>query len=314
MKETNKKIKKAQRDVELARRISSVMIKIDGKNFEVFLRKELLDPLMLGGRISVIGPSGSFDEVLLMEVAIGPSRPYNAGWIPSVNGHKRWWFRERKKIFEIAEEQYRMVAPSIFWFIQFFADKRVSNWKCNHDNLYSVKMTKKWWSHREKHMYHWEKTVKVKPATRFSVNAKDNFIVKDVFSAELDFNKTIRVQLGGLARFCDKRLKRDKDEYKRKKSFNKLKSAQDIQGAVDRLPSYHKIETLNHLPNGKENVFYRDLAQLFDWNEIDKSAERKIADSALSGTGERIGDLQLKIVSIQNNIVFEVEAKPLPAR
>lgn len=223
MKKTREE-KMAQRDVKLARRISLVTIEINrGAEVKISLKEELLNPLMLGGRISVIGPSEALDEVLLMELGIGPSRPYHAGWMPSVNGHKRWWFRERRKLFEITEEQYGAVAPLIFCFIQFFADKRVSGRKCNHDNLYSVKMTKKWWSHRRKRIYHWEKIVNVKPSTCFSVNLKDNFIAGDVFSAELNFNKTLKAQLEGLARFIDKRLKRHRsNKHKGKKVLTSL--------------------------------------------------------------------------------------------
>lgn len=312
-----KKEKMAQRDVELARRISLVIIEINREaEIKVFLREELLNPLILGGRISVIGPSGALDKVLLMEVGIGPTRPYHAGWMPSANGHKGLWFRERKKFFEITEEQYRTVAPLIFCFIQFLADKRVSGWKCNHGNLYSVKMTRKWWSHRKKRMYNRETNVNVKPATRFSVSTKDNFIVSDVFSAELDLNETLKFQLKGLANFVDKLLKRYRsNEYKGKKSFNKLKAAQYIQDAVDRLPNYHTIEMLKHLPLGEKNVFYRQLTELFKWNGVDKTVERKSADSVLPGSKKRFRTMQLRVVSVKNDdVVFEVEARPLPAK
>ena len=122
--------------------------------------------------------------------------------------------------------------------------------------------------------------------------------------------------MGGLSRFVDKRLKRYRGgEYKGKKSFHKLKAAQDIQGATGRLPNYHMIEMLNYLPGGRKNVFYRHLAQLFNWNEVDKTAERKFADLALSGHGKRFKEMQLLIISIKDShIVFEVEARPLPAK
>lgn len=298
---TTRKEKMARRDVELARRISLVTIEIDREaKITLSLKEELLNPLRLGGRISVIGPSGVLDESLLMEVGIGPSRPYNAGWMPADNSHKRWWFPERKNFFEITEEQYRVVAPLIFCFIQFFADRRVSRWKCNHNNPYSVKIMRRWWSHRKKRFFNREEVVNVKLATRFSVSTKDNFILSDVFLAELGFNESLRIKLGRLARFVDKRLKRCRSEYKGKKDFCKLKASQDIREAADRLPNYHMIEMFNHLPYGRKNVFYRHLAKLFKWDEIDKTAERKFADSALFGSEKRFGKMQLQVVSMKD--------------
>ena len=70
------------------------------------------------------------------------------------------------------------------------------------------------------------------------------------------------------------------------------------------------IEMLNYLPGGRKNVFYRHLAQLFNWNEVDKTTERKFAELALSGHGKRFKEMQLRIISIKDSyIVFEVEAK-----
>lgn len=307
-------LKKIVNDVELVRKTAVVVIEIDGQDDVVICENCSDFNSRLGGTIAVIGPTRIddlyFERAVLLEVGIGPSRPYKQGWIS--DGVNKRWFTERKKCFSITKGQYLVCAPIIFKYLQKIADKRVAQWKCNLDNPFFVPGTKKWWSHREKKMYVDKASIAITPATRFSVSIEDGLILSDIFWAELEGNATLKKYLKGLTGFIDKRLKRNRQEGYR--DFSKLKAAEDARSALSRIPFYMKVEIMERFfeKTASRINTYNDLATMIGW-DFSQTKERRLADAALPDCGQRVGEMQVRITGGLDNgkdyIVFEVAAK-----
>lgn len=307
-------LKKIVNDVGVARSTAIVVVEIDEKNNIAVFENCPDFSSRLGGTIAVIGPGTvddiHFERAILLEIGVGPSRPYKQGWIS--DGMDKKWFSERKKCFSISQDQYLACAPIIFKYLQKIADKRVAQWKCNLDNPFYISGTRKHWSHRGRKMYI-DDVIRTKvPAVRFSVSTKDSLILSDIFLAEIEINESMKKSLKGLAGFIDKRLKRNRENHY--VDFSKLKAAEDIGKSLMRLPLYLKAEMLERFFGKRQdrNKIYNDLAELIGW-DFEKTRERRSADVALPDINERIGDIQIAITSSfqegKDYIVFEVVAR-----
>jgi len=289
-------LEKVKKDVEVVMKNATgiIIIRKDNKSFQ-FIQNS--NPRL--GVLAIIGPADRFEKALLVEVGIGPSRPYHQ----SSGCRCRKWIAGRKKCFELSRTQYLLVAPFVFDFIKKLARQKVNKWRSG--GYFWIKSPKRYWSQRQKKLFRTEVWRQWPKGTRFSFSKKDYFFLADIFWAEMNLNTQIIYELSNLARFIDKRLSRYKNDkyYKGIRPFHRLKGAQDVKECTTRLPSYLKKELLNYLPSGKNNYFYRDLQNFFDLSE-DCLPEEILARQAkkLSDPRERLQNIQVKVTSGLNNL------------
>lgn len=151
--------------------------------------------------IAVVGPgtiNGSemfFQEAVLLEIGIGPTRPYHNSYA------NRVWLHERKKWFFLSAEQYGRLRPMVFRVIKEIAMARISCW----ENLtWTMKEKKNHYSRKRKKFFQDRTRWREYPTgTRFSVSKKDDLFLADIYAFDAENNPLVRKQLEGLAKFID---------------------------------------------------------------------------------------------------------------
>lgn len=266
----NKKIlKKIEDDVETVKKISKILITVDGENNVSW---QLTDNLEkgIGGIIAVIGPAENFKETLLLEIGTGRSRPYAETIYPG------YFVNYRKKFFEINVCQYNAVAPYIFKAIQLITDLRITKWKCYPDDPFKVKYNNQWYTKRNS-FNSWEVSIETIPAIRFAFAKKDQFVINDMLYLFYHSEWT-RKKMTGLGNYIDKVLSRHKKKRRIFKRFERLKNVVEAKRALRAWPKFLVKEMLlKHLPEGNKNFFFYELAELVGWDGITFSQEKEKA-------------------------------------
>lgn len=315
MKGLNKeRIKKlALADVQNVKReaCSVICISADG------VATEKLNDQWRLGVIAVVGPAYAFGEyfpeAVLCEIGLGKSRPYHEAKKPfsSLLPDEPKNIPQRKKWFRLSEEQYLAVISFLFQRLRKITDAKCWARKCNPDNPFFVTMPRNYYSHRKKILHESEPRRPAASGIRFSVSKKDRFLRSDINHAYFT-GKKLKQQLGGLARFIDKRLK----SYRvsgHKKQFYELKGAIQIKGMIEArkesLPSHLISEMLHfHLPKGKKNVYFYHLCNLFGLDG-EEAKHRNIMNESLPDAKRRLDGIDLRIVRKNpkdDHIVFEL--------
>lgn len=289
-----------QRDVDLVEREAKIVIDITSLSIRQNPRPGL-------GIIAVVGPGKflgmDFKKALLCEIGLGKSRPYHEAKRPG--GEK--FIQKRRRWFSLTEEQYLIIAPEIFKLLQGLADNRIDNWKCgpNSDNPFRIRVPRSFWSRHEKTLF---QTLSWKPlprGARFAVSLSDEFdefLLKDIFWAELNLNSGLQGHLKGLARFIDLYLSVYKDKIGKNgfsRRFPKLKRVQQIRemiysSSLSGSP-YLLIEMLNYLPQKESNCLWPYITTHLIPFGGEETKERKLSTQAITGPESRLKGIQLRI-------------------
>ncbi len=292
----------ANKDAKKVQEQGVAVFKISGKN-------DIEERYNSAPKLNVIGVVGegafrgvSSKEALLCEIGIGHSEPYQRAGAPRklVKENEPRTIARRRKWFSMDINQYTLVAPRIFDLLQEISNKKVNSRKYNLDNPFYIKISKKFWSPRRGWLKS-EKSVPVDQGIVFLVDVRDSLLVKDILWAELNNNIKLNSYLDKFARLISKRLSKC---YSRRKSFEVLKGVKEVTAMVDRVPLYLRQELLNRISNNKK-VDFSLLANIrhyiFKWDGKE-SLERLLALDALPNPKNRIGDMQLRIISGLENL------------
>jgi len=250
------------------------------------------------GIIAVIGQTEKFEKVVLLEVGIGPSRPYH----PSEKVYSK-----RRKWFWLTEKQYNLIAPALFELVAVITKEQVAKRK---NAFFSFSFTKRKYTYRKKGFTSYEKRKQFPQGSCFSVNLSDSFVANDICYAELHINKQVHKEIYGLGRLIDKRVNwYSPSRYKGKRTFKTLKVREDLILLTKRLPRHLKQHLVSFFPNGKSTMFYFHILNLLQVFGDDLCQEIQIADQALPKPKNRLRNIQLKTTrkhKDQNIVVFEV--------
>lgn len=296
----NEKIlKKIKSDVETVKKISKILIKIDREHNVKLQFNDNLEK-GIGGVIAVIGPTENFEleEVLLLEIGTGRSRPYAESIYPG------YYVNCRKKLFEISSEQYKVVSPYIFKAIQFVADLRIAKWKCCPPNHYRVKYNSNWYTKRNG-FNSLNISVDKTPAIRFAFAKTDEFVVNDMLCLFLssDWTKKKMIGLGG---YVDKILSVCKNKKRIFRRFKRFKNVIEVKKALKKWPDFLVKEMLlKHLPGGDKNFFFYEVAELIGWDGDTLSEEKKKAlTSSIDRKDEAVSNIKNKINYVRKDDKF----------
>lgn len=268
--------------------------------------------------LAVIGPYAdhrwNLEEAVLLEVGFGYTRPYAEVHIPPSMRKlgEPQNFIPRFPGFQISEQQYRAVAPYIFRYLQERALAQVMSredgWrtykvkalgeKNSGQKLRKTVLTKKGRLAEVNLAY--EKP----PMVRFSAFLHDQFLVNDLYWAELYGNTSVKEQLTGLSSEMRSLLDRANRRYK-----NTPKSwmqSGDFANAVIKLDRFvtawgddvrdrsyiQKILLRDYLD--ERHYFFDELAARIRWSG-EPIQEDILAKSALSEPETRVLGTQLRI-------------------
>ena len=282
-----------------------IIISPDNKSFEL-VRNE-------NGRLGVlaiIGPSRAFgqdfQESLLAEIGIGPTRPYHEAFGLNRQPNQSN-VHQRGKYFCLTAGQYDLVAPTVFDFITRIAQETMAGWK--HRPFILQVLTRRAWSHKHKTIFEKESWIEISDGKRFAISKKDIFLLRDIYWAELNLNPVIIHKLSSIARFIDKRTDfyRRYGHYKWKRPFEKIKVRSDIEKSVigpkGDFPLYLKEEIFKRLPRGQKTMFYEEIKKLFGLDGL-SAPEQRLAQQAteLGNPKQRLGEIQLFVTTGLNGV------------
>ncbi|MBI4094974.1 MAG: hypothetical protein HY435_02155 [Candidatus Liptonbacteria bacterium] len=295
-----------RRDVKRVRREAEIVLEVR----ENFIR-ETKNPDPGLQVIAVVGSGEAFgrqfDEALLSEIGQRKSRPYHEAYARSktpaashIGGRRNW--------LSLSEEQYRAVAPVVFNRLQCIADERFAAWKCGPGNPFYVRTHRAYYSRKQRRIFASENHKPQPRGTRFSVSVSDEFFLRDVYYAERELNVGLGRHMRGLARYLDLLL----HHYgKSRKGFRNPKC---VGAAKDRIETsslsrtpYLLAEMMeHHLPHGRKNGLWREIADLIEWDGK-KTRQMELAESALDRPEVRLGSIQLRVIrEYETYTVFEV--------
>jgi hypothetical protein len=259
--------------------------------------------------IAIIGPTEDgeqyYDSALLCEIGIGKTRPYNEAKKPKqfLNIGETKCLPARRKWFYLSTEQYILVAPRIFKIMQDLTDVCVGKWQTK--GGFEIPTPRNFYTFRSKKILksRWNTPRSWQRGCRFSVRKDEMFLGPDIFYCEYHSEK-IANDLGGLARFIDKRLRNYRQNgYTR--DFCSLKGVIEISEILRRrlrvsLAPEHLVQMLEFLPHGKKNLFWQPLCELIaNISKWDGSVtlRKKMANLALKNPSSRLDKIELSIVS-----------------
>lgn len=272
---------------------------------------------------AIIGPSQGFnrhwDEVLLTEIGISRTRPYNEvrGLVRQLEQSN---IHQRRKWFSLSQQQYLLVAPVIFKMMNVRAEKIISFWKTGSpENEFRIRTRSSWWSNHRKKLSFKSLYYAVPRGIRFNVSLKDEFFVRDVFWAGLNLNKRIKNQINGLAGFISKRLNwyNKEGNYCGKRDVVDLIGYQQVKECIqgcylNRFP-HLMVELAKKLKQDSRIAsFFPRLADIFQWHG-EETEESRLASSAsqIPSLVERLGEIQILVTADLSKkrdfITFEVQ-------
>lgn len=168
-------------DVETVKAHARVLIEIVGENLEITRNPN--------GRllvIAVVGPTYwartdiHFKEALLLEVGIGPGRPYHrakgVNWKQGDNS-----IGKREKLFQLTENQYLLVAPTLFQIVLELAKKQVEGRISSHR---LIRTPQRHFSRKRMFLYEKRILQEMPSGTRFAAHRNDLLLIQDIFFAE----------------------------------------------------------------------------------------------------------------------------------
>jgi hypothetical protein len=287
-------------DVQRVKNQAAIVFEIEEGKIR-FSRNE--NPLL--DIIAVIGPGWysetKFNEAILLEIGIGKSRPYHLARRPGnlrKNGESSY-LPPRRKWFSLSQEQYCQIAPIIFKTLKELSLEQIQGRECNSSNPFYAPTSRLYWSRHQKSLFENENKIPCRPHTRFAVSLQDQFLISDVYCAEINLNRPLRNQLAGLANFIDLYLAPYKNGFKR--SFLTLKRVKNVQKRINHAwfcrPSHLRLHLLNFLSKKDKNPLWPYLtSHLIPWDG-QPTAEIRLIERVLDNPQSRLGDIQLKVTT-----------------
>lgn len=292
-------------------------MKIDG-TVEVIRNK---NPVL--NMFAVIGPAtgygGEHPEALLMEIGLWRTRPYREATYRE-NGRRKW-LRERAIWFKMSPEQYQLVAPRLFEELGEYAKSIMRSWKRGpySDNPIKIFVPKTHYGIAKRKFEMRERYRPALQGVRFSISVEDEFLLSDVYWAELNEKGFRGQQLRGLARYVDMVLSRlyKGNQYSGER-FLRLQGVQNLIDSCSRLRSHpYLLKELVRSKRIKDDRFFLILKSLGVEDDA-TSRERQYADEVLPHPQKRISmeELQIRMMSglqkAKPYVVAEILPPPLP--
>jgi hypothetical protein len=231
-------------------------------------------------------------------------KPYRPA--SSKKGETAKWLHQRHKWFSLTPEQYQELGSTLFTYMQELTDMKVSKWK---SSTYNIKTTYSHWRRsRGKGLSYREVRIEVVRGVRFSIGAKDDHLLADIYAAQLR-NPAIQSRMRGMARYIDLRLSPHRLGFRRK--FSKLQAAEHIKDALQSstLPSYLKVEVVKSLPPKTLRQFQGHLFELLEWDGVARR-QTQLANAVLPQHRERVNGTQLRVIREKHDyVVLEMLAQ-----
>lgn len=278
------------------------------------------------GVIAIVGPATKMTQigeeeisfsnikipsaVLLEEIGIGASRPYNEAQGCNNNGDESKIVR-RRNWFCLSVDQYKAIAKKVFELIQVRTDEKVQLWIG--EPVFRTKITRNYYHRSSRSHSNTQRKVEYPKGLRYSVPRRGYFF-SDVACAEIYSNSQVEEELSGLSRYIDLMLnnKYRKNTHSGEKFF-RLKYVRDI---IENLRDEKKISCVRlqrvlEMNLIKDSRFRDQIAPLLGVNS--GSVEEYLGEYFLPDYNKRINDMQLRIINYSADyVVFEVfPLKPL---
>lgn len=282
--------------------------------------------------VAVIGPyqdeKWDLEEAVLLEIGLNRSRPYNETNIPPSlrrSGEPKN-FTPRYHGLSLTPEQYQLVAPFIFKYLEARAAAQVSTRKDGWQP-YKVRALGKHNSSeqllkpflgRKGKLVTAKLKYEVPPLVRFSARMTDNLFVSDIYWAELFGNQKVQDQFKGLGNeiqaLLDTALKKSRatpKDWRSNRFFNLVmvkfeRFSISYGDSLGRDRSYlQKVLLRDYV--GERNYFFDEIATRLGWSWHEPIKEEMLALQALLNPETRLNGLQIKPWRIiKNQLTFDV--------
>ncbi|MBU1137238.1 hypothetical protein KKD72_02650 [Patescibacteria group bacterium] len=293
------RLKLNEKNIRLIKREARIIIIIsaDNQGFEVYRNAN--------GRLNVLavlGPVQKFEEKLLLEIGMGRARPYcpSEGYRKALEIKKKTkcpWMPKRQKIFSLSLEQYVLIAPEIFNIIRDIAEEKVRSWKSG--PCFWLPTPRNYWSAWSGQIIPSTSHFPWLRGIRFSFSKQDEYLLQDLFWAELNLNNGLNRSLSGTAAYIRRRFyQENKERFKRGKPLNGI--ASDIYSMIKSLPYYLREELADYCFSSKNNPeFLTELKKHLILPKRKTSPEQVMAQAAekIASPLERLKDIQLRVIS-----------------
>lgn len=271
-------------------------------------------------RLSVIAVVGSgkfagvsYERALLLEIGLGRGRPYQKVEFNAEKGGEL----SRRKWFSLTPEQYRAIAPHLFSLLKEIAEEQMAKWK--NGPFYDVVVKRVFFSRKLGEHIERRKTLSYPRGVRFTASVADDFLVKDIYWAEMNLNKRVQVKMSRTASAVQHFLRPYFTKRPAKKDIWSVRAFKRAKYALTHssLPRHLKVEMFfrhlrgyEHYP-GTRHPYWEELAELIHWDGDKSPKYRELALASLSGQKDRLCEIQLEVSRNSNYVVFEVFSSPL---
>ncbi len=304
-------ITKYSRDVELVKKYARCCIYINPHSTTDKVRV-VENPNFRVEVLAVIGPYKSealnLPEAVLLEVGLFRCKPYvqAEGLKHNRDGYPTNYARRHTHL-SITTEQYQLVAPEIFKFLQSYAFDRVSAWKSNWFDPWWVKVHVGSHKNRLSGLTTEYKWYPAKRSVRFAISTHDELLASDVYWTELFGIDNLHEELKKLIIYMQVRFGGFKQNGRKfvPKSWMVYPRFAAAVTALKRLPYYLQVFIWKkHFP--PHHYFHYEIMEEIKYEGAELWEER-ILNMALPDPISRVGDVSLRIVRrTEKYVVFEI--------
>ncbi|NQV08933.1 hypothetical protein HQ529_03720 [Candidatus Woesearchaeota archaeon] len=303
-------IKLVEKDVNEVMRYATAIIVIAPNNKDF---KLIQNPYPRLGILAVIGPTDSsdqkfrpkeisklnFNKALLMEIGLGPSRPYHQAKGINKKKHQSYIIK-RRKWFSLTEQQYELIIPCLLDFIIEKSLERIKGWVLTGYQYFTVIKVK----HRYGKTIQYKTRKKYAKGTRFAVSSKDNLFIRDLISISKN-NSWDKDQIRGLYCFIEMKLRYFLKNKRKLGFFKKSETAYEIKEEIRKIKPSLRGYILYKISKKLKSPVYNDLVEIFGVREIDHlPRKRKITPSFLKISN----DVRIEI-AVPPKRVYEITKK-----
>ncbi len=261
--------------------------------------------------VAVIGPYQDSEinlpEAVLLEVGMNRSRPYGKAE-GNVGRENRKAISKRYGHYQPTPEQYLLVAPHLFSYLTKYATEKIRGWKNNWHDPRWIKVDSAEYRHfsGQRRTYKW--LIK-EPCVRFSIDIRDEFLLSDIYWAELFGVENRQYKLERLASLMGNRLSGYKI-YNRKRFPKNWMNYPRFASAIyslKNLPWYLQVYIWKKYFGSHSRFHYEIMEQIgyqgFDpWEEILRNKVFPFPEQRLQ--------VKVKVLKkSRNRVIFELYPK-----
>lgn len=270
-------------------------------------------------RIEILAVIGQYqddrlnlDEAVLLEVGLSRGKPYQeATGLKDGNPNYPKNYPCRHPYLSITAEQYQLVAPEIFNYLVEYSINKVSLWKNDWFDPWWIKIDVGTHKNRFSGLTKDHKWLAARPAIRFAVSVHDNFLVSDIYWAELYGKDNLQEDLKKILKFIGDNLGGYKMRDRKRFPSNWMKFPRFAAAisSLKRLPKYVQFFIWKkHFPINQ--YFHYEIMEQIGFQGID-CWEEVCAQNVLDNPSNRIGDVSIRIVRKSDRfVVFEILPPP----